>query len=68
MLLDCYVYPACGTVDGYDQIGSSGFIVHLEQVFNDQLQEARDVALERLVPFLRSGGIECHQITHAMAP
>lgn len=34
VLIDCDEYSACGTVDGYEQIGSAGFNGYLGQVFD----------------------------------
>jgi hypothetical protein len=54
LTLDLHKHPACGAVDGHKQIAPAGFVGHLGQVFDIDVDEPRLVAFEG---FMRLSGL-----------
>ena len=68
VVIDFHELSARVLVDGYQQIGSAGFMGHLEPEFAIIMHEAWYVALERLERLFFGGGFECLQIADEVAP
>ena len=60
-------HPACGPVDGDEQVAPLALVLHLGQVLHIHVQETRLVALEGFVGLLGCGGLQGVQVAHTMA-
>jgi len=67
MTLDLHKHPACGAVDGHKQIAPAGFVGHLGQVFDIDVNKPRLVAFESFVRLSGFFGLERIEVANAVA-
>ena len=64
--LELNEHPACGPVDGHEQVAPLRFVLHLGQVLHINVHIAWLVALEGLVSERRLLGLEGIEVAHPM--
>ena len=64
---DAHEDPACGAVNGDEQITSGGFIRHLWQVFHVDMKKTRLIGLESFVRLCGCLEPQSIEIAHTMA-
>jgi len=64
--LDLHKHPACCTVNGHKQIAPTGFVGHLGQVFDIDVNEPGLVTFERFVGRRRLFGLELIEIANTV--